>query len=126
MKLIRGDIEFSSLAEPYFGSSINLAITPNINEKNTYLSFRRLVKDLIAVYNFDFILIDLGPSTGAITRLAFLASDCFLVPVTPDRFCYLGVKTLPAIIRTWINHDKIAMDAMKPYGILETLSLIHI
>lgn len=121
--LIRGDIEFSSLAEPYFGSAINMAITPNINEKNTYLSFRRLVRDLIEKYKFDYILIDLGPSTGAITRLAFLASDKFLVPVTPDRFCYLGVKTLPAIIKSWFTHDKIAMAAMSPYGINETFQL---
>lgn len=115
--LIRGDIEFSAQAEPYFGSSINLAITPNVNEKNTYVSFRRLVNDLGENYGFDYIFIDLGPSTGAITRLAFLASDKFFVPVTPDRFCYLGVNTLPRLIENWIEHDKLVLNTMRPYGI---------
>lgn len=117
LDLIRGDIEFSAIAEPYFGTSINLAITTNVNEKNTYVSFRRLVKDLISVYDYDYVLIDLGPSTGAITRLAFLASDYFLVPITPDRFCYLGVKTLPKLIESWISHDQIVLQTLQPYGI---------
>ncbi|MFQ2892449.1 ParA family protein [Aeromonas caviae] len=122
LDLIRGDIEFSAMAETYFGSSISLAITPNINEKNTYLSFRRLVNDLEKKYGYAYILIDLGPSTGAITRLAFLASNKFLVPVTPDRFCYLGVRTLPKLIQSWLEHDKLVMSTMKPYGIDETYS----
>ncbi|WP_080968974.1 ParA family protein [Chromobacterium violaceum] len=119
LDLIRGDIEFSAMAETYFGSSINLAITPNINEKNTYLSFRRLVTDLGIEKKYDYILIDVGPSTGAITRLAFLASSKFLVPVTPDRFCYLGVRTLPKLIKSWLEHDAMIMATMKPYGINE-------
>lgn len=117
LHLIRGDIEFSARAEPYFGSAINLAITPNVNEKNTYLSFRRLVIDLGDKYGFDYIFIDLGPSTGAITRLAFLASDKFIVPVTPDRFCYLGINTLPKLIEDWIRHDNVVLGTMNPFGI---------
>ncbi|MCU1772057.1 ParA family protein [Pseudomonas sp. 13B_3.2_Bac1] len=115
--LIRGDIEFSAQAEPYFGTSINQAITTNINEKNTYISFRRLIEDLGKEFALDYILIDLGPSTGAITRLAFLASDKFIIPVTPDRFCYLGINTLPKLIEDWIKHDKIILDTLEPYGI---------
>jgi chromosome partitioning protein len=115
--LIRGDIEFSAQAEPYFGTSINQAITTNINEKNTYISFRRLIEDLGKEFELDYILIDLGPSTGAITRLAFLASDKFIIPVTPDRFCYLGINTLPKLIEDWIKHDKIILDTLEPYGI---------
>ncbi|WP_235669085.1 ParA family protein, partial [Pseudomonas amygdali] len=57
--LIRGDIEFSAQAEPYFGTSINQAITTNVNEKNTYISFRRLIKDIGSELNLDYILIDL-------------------------------------------------------------------
>ena len=117
LHLIRGDIEFSAQAEPYFGTSINQAITTNINEKNTYISFRRLVKDLGSQLKLDYILIDLGPSTGAITRLAFLASDKFIIPVTPDRFCYLGISTLPKLIEDWIRHDKVILSTLEPYGI---------
>lgn len=122
LDIIRGDIEFSAQAEPYFGSAINQAITTNVNEKNTYVSFRRLVRDLISIKGYNYIFIDLGPSTGAITRLAFLASNFFFVPVTPDRFCYLGVTTLPKLMEHWIEHDKIVLQTLKPYGIEENYS----
>lgn len=122
LDIIRGDIEFSAQAEPYFGSAINQAITTNVNEKNTYVSFRRLVRDLISKRGYDYIFIDLGPSSGAITRLAFLASDYFFVPVTPDRFCYLGVTTLPKLIENWIQHDELILNTLEPYGIESNFS----
>lgn len=117
LSIIRGDIEFSAQAEPYFGNAINQAITTNMNEKNTYISFRRLVRDLGKHFDLDYILIDLGPSTGAITRLAFLASDKFIIPVTPDRFCYLGINTLPRLIENWLKHDDLITSTLSPYGI---------
>lgn len=122
LDIIRGDIEFSAQAEPYFGSAINQAITTNVNEKNTYVSFRRLVKDLFEHRGYDYIFIDLGPSSGAITRMAFLASDYFFVPVTPDRFCYLGVISLPKLIESWIEHDQIVLKTLRPYGIEDDYS----
>lgn len=115
--IIRGDIEFSSHAESYFGNSIAQAITNNVNEKNTYVSFRRMVRDLVDKHNFDHIIIDVGPSSGAISRLAFLACDGFFVPSTPDRFCYLAVKTLPKIINSWVEHDKLILKTLSPFGI---------
>jgi cellulose biosynthesis protein BcsQ len=122
LDIIRGDIEFSAQAEPYFGSAINQAITTNVNEKNTYVSFRRLVQDLFQLRGYDYIFIDLGPSSGAITRLVFLASHYFFVPVTPDRFCYLGVTTLPKLIESWIEHDQIVLKTLRPYGIEDDFS----
>lgn len=115
--LLRGDIDFSAMAEPYFSSSINQAITSNVNEKNTYVSFRRLIRDLLTIRGFDHIIIDLGPSSGAISRLAFLSCDAFFVPIIPDRFCYLAVHTLPKIIQSWIEHDQLILKTLPPFGI---------
>jgi chromosome partitioning protein len=117
LSILRGDINFSAMAEPYFSSSINQAITTNVNEKNTYVSFRRLIKDLISIRGFDHIIIDLGPSSGAISRLAFLSCDAFFVPIVPDRFCYLAVHTLPKILESWIEHDKLILSTLPPFGI---------
>jgi hypothetical protein len=81
-----------------------------------------LIKDLFERKGYDYIFIDLGPSSGAITRLAFLASDYFFVPVTPDRFCYLGVISLPKLMENWIEHDKIVLKTLRPYGIEDNYS----
>jgi cellulose biosynthesis protein BcsQ len=114
--LLRGDIRFSALAEGYYSSAVEQAITSNINQKNTYLSFRRMVRDFLAHHSFDNILFDLGPSTGAISRLALLACDGYFVPVTPDRFSALAVRSLPQVLKEWFSHDKLVLSTLPPYG----------
>ena len=115
--ILRGDINFSALAEGYFSSAVEQAITSNVNQKNTYLIFRRMVQDFLKKLNFDHILFDLGPSTGAISRLALLACDGYFVPVTPDRFSALAVRSLPKVLREWFDHDKLVLSTLAPYGI---------
>lgn len=115
--LLRGDINFSAQAEGYFSTSVDQSITSNIYQKNTYLSFRRLVRDLANEYGFDHIIFDLGPSTGAISRLALLACDGYFIPVTPDRFSLLAVRSLPKILEEWFSHDKKIIETLHPYGI---------
>lgn len=123
LHLLRGDINFSALAEGYFSSAVEQAITSNINQKNTYLSLRRLVRDLIKVHSFDYVFFDLGPSTGAISRLSLLACDGYFVPITPDRFSALAVRSLPRVLVEWFNHDKLVLSTLKPYGIESDYSL---
>jgi chromosome partitioning protein len=115
--LLRGDISFSALAEGYFSSAVEQAITSNVNQKSTYLSFRRMVRDFIALHKFDNVLFDLGPSTGAISRLALLACDGYFVPVTPDRFSALAVRSLPHVLKEWFAQDKLVLSTLSPYGL---------
>jgi chromosome partitioning protein len=87
--ILRGDWNFS-LAERYFSNALALAITESVHEKHTYVAFYNLIQDLIALHQFDHVLIDLGPASGAITNLALLSCDGYFIPVTPDRFCTQG------------------------------------
>lgn len=116
LKLLKGDFKFSQ-AETYFGNAINQAITENIHEKNTYLSLFRLLTDLIKLHSFDHVILDLGPSTGAIARIALLCCDAFMVPITPDRFCNQAVISLNEIITGWINKHQQTMKTFEPYGL---------
>lgn len=117
LSLLRGDIRFSALAEGYFSSAVEQAITSNVNQKNTYLSFRRMVRDFIKLHKFDNVLFDLGPSTGAISRLALLACEGYFVPVTPDRFSALAVRSLPQVLKEWFTHDRLVLSTLPPYGL---------
>ena len=117
LELLRGDINFGALAEGYFSSSVEQAITSNVHQKSTYLSFRRLARDFLTVRGFDYVFFDLGPSTGAISRLALLACDGYFVPVTPDRFSALAVRSLPKVLESWFQHDQLILNTLQPYGI---------
>jgi chromosome partitioning protein len=114
--LFRGDIEFS-LAETYLGTSWNQAVTENIHEKNTYVALYRLLHALGKTRGFDYILCDVGPSTGAITRAVVLACDGIFLPLVPDRFCNQAVRLLGSVIKDWMNRHKQISDTLRPFGI---------
>lgn len=106
--LLRGDLKFS-LAERYFSESIYQAPTVDIHQKRTYLAFNSMLNELISVHHFDYVLVDVGPSSGALTQMAFLAMDAFILPTTPDRFCYQAVSVLGMVIEEWIErHNRVA------------------
>lgn len=114
--ILRGDIEFAR-AETYFGTAWNQAVTENIHEKNTYVAFEKFLRSLASARGFDFILCDVGPSTGAITRTVILSCDEIVIPLVPDRFCYQAVKLLGSVIREWVAKHDVINDTLTPFGI---------
>jgi chromosome partitioning protein len=49
----------------------------------------------------DVVLVDMSPSIGALNQSLFLSSDYFLVPTSPDYFCYLALNSLAAVLPRW-------------------------
>lgn len=114
--ILRGDWNFS-LAERYFSSALALAITESVHEKNTYNVLNNLIQDLIVAHQFDHVLVDLGPSSGAITNLALLSCDGYFIPVTPDRFCTQAVEALANLIKVWISRHERTIATFPAFGV---------
>lgn len=114
--ILRGDWNFS-LAERFFSSALALAITESVHEKNTYNVLNNLIQDLITAHQFDHVLVDLGPSSGAITNLALLSCDGYFIPVTPDRFCTQAVESLSKLIKIWIDRHERIIATFPAYGV---------
>lgn len=114
--LFRGDLEFSR-AETYLGTAWSQAVTENIHEKNTYIVIHNLLRSLMDVRGFDYVLCDVGPSTGAITKTVIVACDEVVIPLVPDRFCYQAVKLLGSVISEWIERHQIISSSLIPFGI---------
>lgn len=114
--ILRGDWNFS-LAERYFSSALALAITESVHEKNTYNVLNNLIQDLISAHKFDHVLVDLGPSSGAITNLALLSCDGYFIPVTPDRFCTQAVDALANLIKVWIDRHERTIATFPAFGV---------
>lgn len=49
----------------------------------------------------DAVLVDVGPSLGAINRAALVASDHIVVPVAPDLFSLQGLRNLGPTLHEW-------------------------
>lgn len=116
LHILRGDWNFS-LAERFFSSALALAITESVHEKHTYSAFYNLVQDLIAAHKFDHVVVDLGPSSGAITNLALLSCDGYFIPVTPDRFCTQAVEALANLIKVWIDRHERTIATFPAFGV---------
>lgn len=114
--LLRGDIQFSR-ADNYFSNSWNNAVTDDMHEKNTYVSLHRLFHGLGNLYEFDYILCDVGPSTSHTVRLVFLACDGYFIPAIPDRFNNQAIQVLSYLIPEWIERDQLIARTFPPFGI---------
>lgn len=49
----------------------------------------------------DVVLVDLGPSLGALNRAALLACDAIAVPLAPDLFSLQGLENIGPTLREW-------------------------
>lgn len=49
----------------------------------------------------DVVFVDVGPSLGAINRVAMTASDFVVVPLSPDLYSIQGLRNLGPSLRSW-------------------------
>jgi chromosome partitioning protein len=114
--LLRGDINFSR-AEQNFSVAIAQAVTEAVHEKNTYAVLTRLLRDIAALHDFDYILCDVGPSAGSITRMVILSCDAVFIPTTPDRFSYQAVLGMGSILSDWLTRHAAVISSFEPFGL---------
>lgn len=59
------------------------------------------IRSTATQYNYDYILIDMSPSVGALNQCLLMSSDYFIVPTAPDFFCAQAIKSLTRVIPKW-------------------------
>lgn len=55
---------------------------------------------------FEYVLIDMSPSVGALNQCLLMSSDFFMVPTFPDFFCGQAIHALSSVLPGW--HTAIA------------------
>jgi len=76
------------------------------------LVFSYLFKEMEA--NYDLILVDVGPSLGAINRAVLLSCDYFLSPMSIDIFSLRAFDNISQWIKGWWEDWDSAIAAVKP------------
>jgi cellulose biosynthesis protein BcsQ len=105
--LLRGDVALSEIEEALAEAHIQ-RFSNKTHEKKTYVALGAFLRKYGEENNFDYILLDVGPSSGALTRACFLICDGFFVPTVPDRFNVQAIRTLAAILDRWMSeHEQI-------------------
>lgn len=112
LHLIRGDVAISSIEDALAEAHIQ-RFSNKTHEKRTYVAIGDFLNRFGQKYGYNYILLDVGPSSGALTRSCFLACDAFFIPVSPDRFNVQAIGTLSTIIDRWLTEHKQIYDDFK-------------
>lgn len=76
----------------------------------TTFALRELVSRLD---KYDYVLVDMGPSLGALNRSLLLAVDAFLMPVSVDIFSLMAVDNILQVIKSWSEDLSDAIESYK-------------
>lgn len=99
MCLLPGHIRFAEYEVPLGMAQELSASIPSL--QNLPGSLNYLFMETAKKYKADFILVDMGPSLGAINRNLLMTSDFFLVPMFPDYFSVMAAESLASILIQW-------------------------
>lgn len=78
--------------------------------KNVPGAFSYFIDKEIEAHNFDYVLIDMNPSLGALNQNILMTSDYFIVPTSPDYFSKMAIDSLTAVFPRWVNWSKRAQE----------------
>ncbi len=107
LELLKGDVNLSAIEDSLAEAHIQ-RFSNKTHEKRTYVAIGDILTRYGDANEIDYILIDVGPSSGALTRSCFLACDGYFVPTAPDRFNVQAIGTLSTIISKWMQeHEQI-------------------
>lgn len=76
----------------------------------------RVIKETAAMVGATIVLVDLGPSVGALNRVALLSSDGFVVPLSPDLFSLTALPSVGSSLANWIADWRIALQQAPRFG----------
>lgn len=61
----------------------------------------KIITLLADKYGVDYILYDLSPNVGGLNEVILMSSDYFIVPTSPDFFCWQAIGSLERNIKKW-------------------------
>lgn len=75
--------------------------TQNERALDVTCSLAKLAERAAEAIHADYLLVDVGPSLGALNRAALLSCDAVIIPVAPDLFSLQGLRNIGPMLREW-------------------------
>lgn len=75
--------------------------TQNERALDVTCSLANLAERAASQVDADYLMIDVGPSLGALNRAAVLSCDAVVIPVAPDLFSLQGLRNIGPTLREW-------------------------
>lgn len=71
--------------------------------KNLPGAYNHLIEAICERYDIEYAIIDLNPALSALNQVLFLSADAFVIPVNPDCFAKMALKSLSKILPNWVT-----------------------
>lgn len=75
---------------------------------------------------YDYVVIDAGPSLGSLNRSILLAANSFITPMGPDIFSIIGIQNIAEWLANWIktyefaaNHYKLSDHSFNEFAVID-------
>lgn len=116
LHLLRGSVDLSSIEDDLAEAHVQrLAMRTNL--MRTYVAIGDFLTRLAEKDDYEYVFIDVGPSSGALTRAFFLTCDAFFLPVAPDRFNVQAIGTLSKIVDRWVTEHALIFNSYRDLGL---------
>ena len=73
-------------------------------------ALRFAIEKTAAANDIDFALVDMSPSLGAINQNLFMTSEAFFIPMAPDLFSAMALRSLSRVLPKWADWGKQAAE----------------
>lgn len=94
-------------------------------------SFYRLVASGADRIKADVVLIDVGPSLGALNRAALVAADCVVIPLATRLSPLRALRSLGPVLREWragwqkrLERGRVPADLRLPSGLMDPIGYV--
>nr|VFK21725.1 MAG: CobQ/CobB/MinD/ParA nucleotide binding domain-containing protein [Candidatus Kentron sp. LFY] len=99
--LLPGHLFLSTFEQPLAEEWPKKTSTSNERALDVILALDGLSNLAAEVVDADFVIIDVGPSLGAINRAALLSCDAVIIPMAPDLFSLQGLDNVGSTLEAW-------------------------
>lgn len=104
LSLLPGDLALSGFEDLLSTEWPNCLGTENLYRAFRVLTaFWQVIQAGSRACSAEIVLVDVGPSLGAINRSALIATDFLVVPLSADLFSLQGLRNLGPTLRRWRN-----------------------
>lgn len=97
--ILAGNIRFSEL-DTQIATAMTSSNTLPVLRKFVG-AFNTLIRKMASEHDIDIVLIDMSPSVSSTNQCILMSSDYFLVPVSPDFYCYQAIDSLSNVLPKW-------------------------
>ncbi|MBY0346497.1 MAG: AAA family ATPase [Neisseriaceae bacterium] len=99
--VLAGNIRFSEI-DTQIATALTSSVTLPI--LRTFVgAFNNLIKRISKEHDIDVVLVDMSPSVSATNQCILMSSDYFIIPLSPDFYCYQAIDSLSNVLPKWAS-----------------------